>query len=192
MNKKVLFFLLFAILSQAGVHAREGYLTDSAGQIVRNVAGECWHTGYWTPAMAVAGCDGVDNAVVQATVEDPVIVTEPVYFAFDDASLSGQAIAKLYALAAKIRTNAVAGRLVLSGHADHIGTENYNLGLSKHRAEAVRNYLVQRIDSAISVEIIAKGETQAVVACPDASGDALIRCLAPNRRVEIDVYLTGS
>lgn len=37
-----------------------GYLTDSNGYVVRSGAGDCWHTGSWTPALAnVVGCDGV-------------------------------------------------------------------------------------------------------------------------------------
>ena len=35
-----------------------GYLTDSQDAIVHNNYGECWHTGSWTPEMAVVGCDG--------------------------------------------------------------------------------------------------------------------------------------
>ncbi len=37
-----------------------GYVTDSAGQVVRGSLGECWHSSAWSPAMAnVVGCDGV-------------------------------------------------------------------------------------------------------------------------------------
>jgi OmpA-OmpF porin, OOP family len=35
----------------------EGYVTDNRGQHVRNATYLCWHTGYWTPAAAVAECD---------------------------------------------------------------------------------------------------------------------------------------
>jgi OmpA-OmpF porin, OOP family len=34
------------------------YVQDGRGVIVRNPFGLCWRTGYWTPADAVAGCDG--------------------------------------------------------------------------------------------------------------------------------------
>ena len=36
---------------------KEGYLTDSRGSVVRNNYNDCWHTGFWTPAMAIAGCE---------------------------------------------------------------------------------------------------------------------------------------
>jgi OOP family OmpA-OmpF porin len=43
----------------AGGSMADGYLADSAGDVVRNNFGECWRTGYWTQGDAVIGCDGV-------------------------------------------------------------------------------------------------------------------------------------
>ncbi len=37
--------------------ASGGYLVDSRGAVVRNSYGECWRTGTWTPAQAIAECD---------------------------------------------------------------------------------------------------------------------------------------
>jgi OOP family OmpA-OmpF porin len=34
-----------------------GYLRSSDGTIVRSGAGDCWRTGSWTPAAAIAECD---------------------------------------------------------------------------------------------------------------------------------------
>jgi OOP family OmpA-OmpF porin len=34
----------------------QGYL-ESSGMVVKNATGLCWHTGYWTPAMATEECD---------------------------------------------------------------------------------------------------------------------------------------
>lgn len=36
---------------------KTGYLIDSRGNVVKNAYGECWRTGYWTPAMAIEECD---------------------------------------------------------------------------------------------------------------------------------------
>lgn len=38
---------------------KKRYLTDSENNIVRSNFGLCWHTGFWTPADAVEGCDGI-------------------------------------------------------------------------------------------------------------------------------------
>ena len=32
---------------------KTGYLIDNRGNVVKNSYGQCWRTGYWTPAMAI-------------------------------------------------------------------------------------------------------------------------------------------
>lgn len=48
---------LSANSAYAHISEKEGYLTDSRGNLVRNAYNQCWRTGYWTPAMAIAECD---------------------------------------------------------------------------------------------------------------------------------------
>ncbi len=66
MKKSTVVLSLFAIWSvMASMQAMSatpvitGYVVDASGKIVRNGFGQCWHTGFWTPALAVPGCDGV-------------------------------------------------------------------------------------------------------------------------------------
>jgi OOP family OmpA-OmpF porin len=33
------------------------YVTDAHGSAIRNANYLCWHTGFWTPAAAIADCD---------------------------------------------------------------------------------------------------------------------------------------
>ncbi len=35
----------------------EAYAVDGRGEISRDSSGDCWRTGYWTPAMATYECD---------------------------------------------------------------------------------------------------------------------------------------
>lgn len=49
--------LAFAGMASAHDMPNAGYMTDINGNIVKNNYGECWRTGYWTPAMAVEECD---------------------------------------------------------------------------------------------------------------------------------------
>ena len=39
------------------VKKAEAYGVDDRGIVVRNTTGLCWHTGYWTPAMAIPECE---------------------------------------------------------------------------------------------------------------------------------------
>jgi outer membrane protein OmpA-like peptidoglycan-associated protein len=78
-------------------------------------------------------------------------------------------------------------RIKVSGHTDNMGKEDDNRKLSLRRAEAVRNYLISR-DGNFRIEVAGLGETQPLVKCDARKPRAeLIRCLAPNRRVEIEL-----
>lgn len=69
----------------------------------------------------------------------------------------------------------------IGGHADSSGPEDYNMGLSQRRAEAVRDYLEQAgVDSAI-MTVHGYGESQPVATNETVSGRA------DNRRVEVKV-----
>ncbi|MDF3834517.1 OmpA family protein [Cupriavidus basilensis] len=71
------------------------------------------------------------------------------------------------------------------GHTDRIGSAAYNQRLSEARAESVRNYLVESGVSPALVSARGKGGTNPVVTCDEAGREALVQCLAQNRRVEI-------
>ncbi|HTA92954.1 MAG TPA: OmpA family protein [Polyangiaceae bacterium] len=51
--------IIAAVLAtSATAFASGGYWLNATGQPVRDAAGACWHTGTWTPADAIPGCDG--------------------------------------------------------------------------------------------------------------------------------------
>jgi OOP family OmpA-OmpF porin len=82
-----------------------------------------------------------------------------------------------------------AGEVQITGHADRIGSEEYNLALSQRRADAVASYLVEQGIDGKRIATVAKGESEPVVSCDKVKGRAnhlnlkLIRCLQPNRRI---------
>jgi OOP family OmpA-OmpF porin len=82
--------------------------------------------------------------------------------------------------------------ITVTGHTDRIGSHAYNLKLSTRRAEAVSTYLVRSAGIA-SEKIAAKGVdgSDPVTKPGDCKGTkatkALIACLQPDRRVEIEV-----
>jgi OmpA-OmpF porin, OOP family len=47
-----------------------GNWTSAAGEVWKNTPGECWRTGFWTPANALPGCDG-------AITEKPKVMVQP-------------------------------------------------------------------------------------------------------------------
>lgn len=73
------------------------------------------------------------------------------------------------------------------GHSDRIGNAKANVDLSTRRADAVRDYLVQKGVPAEKITAVGRGSVEPVVECDDKDRAALIACLAPNRRVEIRI-----
>ncbi len=93
-------------------------------------------------------------------------------------------------LAADIRTNfKELHYITVTGHTDRLGTDAYNQALSQARADTVRNLLVQGGIDRAKVRTVGMGKHQPVVS--DCNGTRatpeLVKCLQPNRRVEIEV-----
>ena len=78
------------------------------------------------------------------------------------------------------------------GHTDRLGTPAYNQKLSEQRANAVKNYLTSngKIDPS-KVTATGKGETTPLTNAADCKGNKanvkLVACLAPDRRVDLEV-----
>jgi OOP family OmpA-OmpF porin len=76
------------------------------------------------------------------------------------------------------------------GHADRIGSASYNQKLSLRRAETVKQYLVEKGIEPNRVYADGKGKTQPLTKASDCgmkNRKALIACLQPDRRVDVEV-----
>jgi outer membrane protein OmpA-like peptidoglycan-associated protein len=69
-----------------------------------------------------------------------------IYFGFNSAAITAKAEPQLNQLGEALRSSRLANAVVvLGGHADAKGTDEYNQGLSERRAEAVKEYLVGKL-----------------------------------------------
>ena len=110
-------------------------------------------------------------------------------FDFDSAKLTEQGKTAVTELAEKLKS---AKLVIVKGFTDQLGSKEYNAKLSKERAEAVAKQLQA---AGLQAEIITKayGEQRPVVKPEECkleketklSKEQLIKCLAPNRRVEV-------
>jgi peptidoglycan-associated lipoprotein len=117
------------------------------------------------------------KSVTQVNGEHPL---EDVFFAFDKSDLSDAARAILQKNASWLN-KWTKTQIVVEGHADARGTNEYNLALGERRASAVRDYLVNLGIAASRVNIRSKGEEEPV--CTDMTED----CWAKNRRARFEV-----
>ena len=83
--------------------------------------------------------------------------------------------------------------VLVTGHTDPIGTQQYNQKLSERRADAVRDYLVSKGVPRDKIETLGMGKTQPVpgLVCNQKNLKEKIACLAPDRRVEVEVKGEG-
>ena len=102
--------------------------------------------------------------------------------------LSAEGRAKLDDLVAKIKAFGTIDSIKVTGHADKMGKASGNKALSLARAKTVTAYLKSKGVKAKTFATGGVGDTQPVVDCDmTLAKDALKACLAPNRRVEIEV-----
>ena len=112
-------------------------------------------------------------------------------FGFDKSSISPEGKQQIDKMVSDLRGTTVDG-ITVTGHTDRIGKHNYNMKLSARRAEAVKAYLME--STGIGGEkIVATGVDGAnpVTKPGDCKGTkvtkALIACLQPDRRVDLEV-----
>lgn len=119
------------------------------------------------------GLEAMSQNIRNGTIP-PEAILATVYFGFDRYTVEVNERSKLDGLA-----GAAAGKtLLLAGYTDHVGTEEYNLGLADRRSQSVAEYLVRLGLSRSRMEVIALGEQQAT---QGASGAAA----AQDRKVHI-------
>ncbi len=105
--------------------------------------------------------------------------SQTVYFDFDQSGIKPSERPKLDAAKAYLEANPTA-RLLLEGHCDWKGTAEYNLGLGDRRANAAKQYLTTSGVSADKLEVLSKGDLDAVENADEATQ-------AKDRRVELVV-----
>ena len=178
----------------------------------------CWRTGYWTPQMAIAQCEpdlvpkpaapppppaaapapppppAPAPAPAPAPQVQKITLASKALFDFDKAILKPEGKAAIDSeIISKLSSVQKLELVLVTGHTDRIGSQQYNQRLSERRADAVRDYLVSRGVPRDRIETLGMGKTQPVpgVVCNQKALKALIACLAPNRRVEVEVKGEG-
>lgn len=215
-NKVVLGLLLGASSSFAAaqtdiqVPSKNAYTQDSRGVVTRSDFGLCWRSGTWTPEDAIAGCDGaltlpVPNPIAPELASHLDGKVAPVAVAGNSCELTiGLESDQTFGLNKSTLNKAAKNRIdrdvlpklaacnnasiIVTGHTDILGSTHSNQILSEKRAAAVADYLKKK-GIAVNMNVVGAGETQPVKECDSKlSRTKLVACLAPNRRVLIEVH----
>ncbi len=182
------------------VSAAPGYINESGKSIVRTGFGDCLHTARWSEQNAIAECDpeivaARDKVVEVAAIEivvrkelKPIRLEADALFEFNGATLTDEGRARLDRVLSQLPDRSVLRdkRITITGFTDRLGPDGYNQKLSEKRAQAVHDYLVSRGMRDEAIDARGLGSANPLVNCEGQRGNALIDCLAPNRRTEIE------
>ncbi|WP_232420188.1 OmpA family protein [Nitrosococcus watsonii] len=146
----------------------EGCPVDSDGDGVPDDLDECPDTAHGVSVDEV-GCP------------KPVVLQSGVHFGFDSAKLSPNAHTILDKVAEKMRAHPNL-KVTITGYTDSIGNADYNMRLSKLRAEAAMDYLSSEGIDPSRMEAVGRGEERPVASNSTKEGRA------KNRRVELQTH----
>ena len=152
--------LLGAVIGGAAGAYIGNYMDKQAAEIERDIAG--------------ARVERVGEGI-------KITFSSGIMFDIDRAVLKDQYKGELTELAGilnKYEDTAV----LLEGHTDSTGTDEYNLDLSKKRSQSVANYLATQKVNPARFTIMGYGESQPIVSNETSEGRA------QNRRVEVAIY----
>lgn len=168
---------------QACVNNRCGSCQSNAqcGTGYECVAGACRSLACETDEDCTSG-----RVCIEGMCRTPEVVrcepAGPVRFPFDEARITPEAERNLMALAECLRSGPYANAtVVIEGHADERGTDEYNMLLSQRRADSVKRWLVGQGISADRLRTVGYGEERPLI---NESNEA---AWAANRRAEFNV-----
>ena len=203
--KKILFIVFIScMVIQVGgqTEKKDGYVVSYEGTELKTFYGECMHSAYYdrsTEERQSCGGKAPESAPLQVpkTITQTVMINDAdgVLFNFDTAILTLYGNTVLTRFIHKIGKNNIVS-INIDGYTDAIGTLEYNLKLSKERANSVRNFFVAHGFLADKIATHGYGERDIKVsrACltkyPHSKPhlhSQLIKCTAADRKVIITI-----
>jgi outer membrane protein OmpA-like peptidoglycan-associated protein len=120
-------------------------------------------------------------------VGEGILVTMPsgLLFDFDSSTLRAASQKDLANLAGTL-TDMSDTELLVAGHTDSVGADDYNMKLSQRRAQAAANYLMTRGVAGSRINVQGLGESEPVASNDSAAGRQ------SNRRVEVAIYASDA
>ncbi|MFT6378355.1 MAG: outer membrane protein OmpA-like peptidoglycan-associated protein, partial [bacterium] len=125
--------------------------------------------------------DGCPDSLLAQIVGTQIIIMDKVYFDTNRSTIKPISFDILDAVHGVLDSHLEIAQVEVQGHTDSDGGEEYNLDLSQRRADAVREYLIQRgIDS---TRLISRGFGEGMSIQPNTTAAGK----ADNRRVEFHI-----
>ncbi len=147
---------------------------------------------YWKPEACASELGSPTPPAAVATIAPPLpLPNEPIrlsgdaLFAFNRADLTNEGRQSLGQFVQQVQQASYVEDISIVGYTDRIGSDSYNLLLSQRRAESVLRFLADGGVSVAAMHSTGRGNADPVVQCSNVKHAVLIKCLSPNRRVEL-------
>ncbi|ASJ76588.1 OmpA family protein [Granulosicoccus antarcticus] len=189
---------------EGDVEASGDSYVAAGGMVLKTGLDECLHTGTFSDDAAINVCEGIEDVVEEVAeveapvVEEPKVVEAPAapqgkidtrqfseqtLFDTDSAQLTSAGEAVMNDMFSALSEYKGITGITVIGYTDSRGEEEYNLALSKKRAQTIADIIAARYPD-LSMDVIGMGETAPVASNDTAEGRQL------NRRVEVDATAT--
>ncbi len=130
------------------------------------------------------GATAIASQQVVVSAEQKMSIAAHVLFDFDSSELRPDGIAELEPLLQAMQTDSQLSATIL-GHTDDRGSDDYNLGLSERRAQAVADFLMDGGIGSDRLRVEGRGASEPVASNETSEGRQ------ENRRVDITVAASG-
>jgi peptidoglycan-associated lipoprotein len=120
----------------------------------------------------------IDSDIIAQSADDAILPStlEDVFFDYDQYYIRSESVPILMQNAEVFLNRHATRTVLIEGHCDERGTEEYNLILGERRAMAVKNYLVDLGVSASSIRVLSLGKNEPFCLQPTR------KCFQQNRR----------
>ncbi len=137
-------------------------------------------------AMSKEEAISKDEATPKGETIPKDVVLRGIPFAFNDRTIRPEFLSDLNETVRILNDNPLLSVLI-EGYADAVGSESFNLRLSRTRAEAVRDYLIASGIAADRLRAVGRGEIEPLAPNARDDGSDNPEGRAANRRVELSV-----
>lgn len=161
------------------------FVNDANASRVLTASGDCLQVSDWSTDSVVVECHASAKPDVEP-MQEPVkkmmslSFDGTALFDFDSSDLSAAGRGELDGLISKVDGNSEIGTIKVVGHADSLGSAEYNQALSEQRAESVQRYLQSSLKN---VNIISSGMGESDPVADNSTETGRQR----NRRVEVQI-----
>ena len=120
---------------------------------------------------------GAKAVSVEETIDDKTIIRFP----YNSTNKLSDSAVEDYLDKVAVRVKKSGEKVVLTGHTDSQGREDYNMTLGKKRANIIKNYLTSKGVSSSQITTMSKGESSPIASNSSDAGRA------QNRRTELQI-----